>query len=95
MVKSLEHISNDVDSIANPVKRLRFVSLVVGTGLTAVGHNWRGAEEESWLQTNAETIFFWIGLTVLILTNLVLVLLIGKPLKFQKVFMLRSKETKI
>lgn len=72
MVKSLKHLSDYVESIANPVKRLRFVSLVLGAGLTAVGHYGRGAEEESWLHSNAETVF-WVGLTVLLLTNLVLV----------------------
>lgn len=68
---SLEHVSRYLDGLSGAVKRLRFVALVIGTLLTALGHYARSSERE-WLSGNAD-VLFWTGLVVLLLTNLILV----------------------
>lgn len=54
------------------MKKIRFFALLVGTGLTAIGSYFRDTEE-GWLSANLGEIVFWVGLTVLLLTNLLLV----------------------
>lgn len=71
-MKSLEHLSKYLNIISFSVKYLRFVALVVGVGLTTLGHFNRGSAEENWLANNAD-VLFWVGLSVLLLTNLLLV----------------------
>lgn len=68
---TIEHVSKYIDSLSGAVKRLRFAALVIGAGLTALGHYARGTEG-TWLAENANSVY-WVGLTVLLLTNLVLV----------------------
>lgn len=80
---TLEHVSKYLDSLSGAVKRLRFIALVVGVGLTAIGHFGRGAEEESWLAINAGVVF-WVGLAVLLLTNFILVFVDKQAVEIMK-----------
>lgn len=67
----LDHASSYLDALSVAVKRIRFVALVGGVGLTGVGSYFRTSSVQ-W-QADVSDTLFWVGLAVLLLMNLLLV----------------------
>lgn len=70
-MKALEHISDYIDRLSYAVKGIRFFALVGGVALTGLGHYFRGSDV-AW-QASISNTLFWVGLVVLLITNLLLV----------------------
>lgn len=67
----LQHIADYLGSLSGAIKRIRIVALVFGTGMIAVGQYFLGFQT-GWQAEIAGEVF-WVGLVVLLLTNLILV----------------------
>ncbi|EEB85944.1 GAF domain-containing protein [Roseobacter sp. GAI101] len=90
-MKTIEHVTGYLDSLSLSVKTLRLVALVVGVGMSAVGYYFRGSEHPI-LSENADTIWL-VGLSMLLLANLVLVFVDKQSVELLK--SLHAKETEV
>ena len=80
--KTLQHLSDYINQLIFAVKRIRLLALVVGGILTGIGHYFRGSNLE-WQASISDTLF-WVGIVVLLITNLLLVFIDKQPVEIFK-----------
>ena len=81
-MKTPQYLSDYIDQLGFSVRVIRFFALAGGLALIGIGHYFRGSNVE-WQASISDTLF-WVGLVVMLITNLLLVFIDKQPVEVLK-----------